>query len=184
MLSWLNANSGAVLALVGSLTFVAITAGSLASMRMVRRTGQLIAHEQAERQGAHLAAVAAIVYELQGLAYSLALMLRNGWLMEELPGSPNAYAQLLLDFHRGLPDDLGRRVARTYNVMARLRANMAAHMAPTARQMDLAYNDELVPTVDALCQYGRNQGRDVANPIMPIAREEIVLYDLQPPGIL
>jgi hypothetical protein len=184
MITWLDTNSGAVLAIVGSLTLIAITAGSLASMRMVRGTAQLIAHEQAERQGAHLAAVAAILYELQAIAYPLGLMLRNGWQMEALPGAPNAYAQLLLDFHRGLTDELGGRVAQTYSVLAVLRANMAAHVIPTDHQLDLAYNDELVPTVDALCQYSRGHGREIANRTAAIPRDEIVLYHLQRPGVL
>jgi hypothetical protein len=141
----------------------------------VDATEKLIQAGDARDRAQHSAAVAALFYDLLEIARPMGMILIHGDPTLYVPFEfLSAHRQLIGTLHRGLPSAVAKRVTKTQSLLEVMRGRFQTlKFAPL--QLELFYNDDLVPTIHALRDYGNQIGLDVETDIGPIDKDDVAL---------
>ncbi len=162
----------------GTITAVATVVLALVTWIYVRLTGKLATYakasvdatekliqaEDTRDRAQHSAAVAAVFYDLVEIASPMGMIL--------IHGDPTLYVPF--ELHRGLPPAVAQKVTKTQSLLEVMRGRFRGlKFAPA--QLVLFYNDDLVPTIDALRDYGNGLGLDLQTDIVAVEHDEVAL---------
>lgn len=141
----------------------------------VDATEKLIQAEDARDRAQHSAAVAALFYDLLEIARPMGMILIHGDPSLYVPFEfLSAHRQLIGTLHRGLPAAVAKQVTKTQSLLEVMRGRFQTlKFAPL--QLELFYNDDLVPTIHALRDYGNQLGLDLETDIAPIDKGDVAL---------
>ncbi len=141
----------------------------------VQATRDLLADQQNARTQDHVSAVEAVYQELVAIARPLRLILEHGELGIRVPfATVAAYREVLGPLYRGLPPAVGEQLAKTYSLLDIQRRALDA-MNLNVHQLNLVFNEDLIPTIDALRTHLHELARDLPPPPEPIAAADIHL---------
>ncbi len=175
-LAWLDQHAGAVQALtaviIAIVTVIYVILTNRLAVQATRQSDLIANRERAE----HDAAVIAVFYELLSIAKPIELRLLHGTVTIVPFGFAGAYRSLVGPLHYRLPPALGHRLAKTFSLVEVVRSQLDSPRYQ-ARQVAITYNDDIVPTLEALRAYAAERDIELQIDVAQVDLDELV----QPP---